>query len=426
MSWETEAAASKIGDLVEWLPDPIVVIDANGIIIRSNRAAERVMQRPRSEWLGLSGLDLVHPDDLHLAALSLASVEGKEIGTPIELRVRTADRWRLVEVVGSPLEDGFIALSLRDLTERRRWEVAAGEEARFRSLVQHAASITMLLGPDGVVQSVSGAVTRALGHDPEEVCGRPLQAIVHEQDHAVIAAAVAAAVDSVAGGPAITVEVLLSRAGRAGPVPFELTIVSLLDDPTVGGLVVSGHDISRLRAAQDALAELAHFDGLTGLPNRRAFDLALEREWTLTSQDGIDSFVMVADLDRFKELNDRHGHAAGDEALRQVAGALRRGVRDTDFVARIGGDEFALILIRCGGEAAALGFESMIRERMAECLLGLPTALEISVGHASLRRAASPAVALHEADLAMLAAKRRRRGISRVAPAGAVSGDGRG
>lgn len=414
MRWDSEAASSKIGDLVEWLPDAIVVIDASGLITRGNRAAERIMGRPRKDWVGLCGLDLVHPDDLHLAALSLASVEGKEVGTPIELRVRTADGWRLVELVGSPLEDGFIALSMRDLTQRRRWEVAAGEDAGFRSLVQHAATMTMLLGPDGVVRSVSAALTRDLGHDPEDVCGHPLSSVVDPCDHEVLRAAIANAADGVAGSPPVTVEVLLTRAGRAPSVPFEMTIVSLLDDPTVRGLVVSAHDITRLRAAQDALAELAHFDALTGLPNRRAFDIALEREWTLTSRDGIDSYVVVADLDHFKALNDRHGHAAGDAALRQVGAALLRSVRETDVVARIGGDEFALILIRCGGEASALGFETVIRERLAEQLPSLPAPLAISVGHASLRRAASPAVALHEADLAMLAAKQRQRRRARV------------
>ena len=406
MSWDFEVATPKTADLVEWLPDAVVVIDASGIVVRANRAAERALQRPRSEWLGMSGLDLVHPDDLHLAALSLASVEGKEVGTPIELRMRTIDGWRLVEVVGAPLEDGFIALSMRDLTERRRWEVAGGETARFRSLVQHAASITMLLSAGGVVESVSAALTRMLGHDPEHVCGRPLWNIVAPDDRPLVEAAIHKAATSPSGNAPITVEALLVRAGDHGVVPFELTIVSLLDDPTVGGLVLSGHDISRLRAAQESLAELAHFDSLTGLPNRRAFDAALEREWALTALDGTDSFVIVADLDRFKTLNDLHGHAAGDEALRQVARALRASVRETDVVARLGGDEFAAILIRCGGEPAVLGFETVLKERLAERLASLPIAIDISIGHASLRRSTSAAAALHDADLAMLSRKR--------------------
>ena len=406
MSWDFEVAAPRTAELVEWLPDAVVVVDASGLVVRANRAAERIMQRPRAEWLGMSGLDLVHPDDLHLAALSLASVEGKEVGTPIELRMRTSDGWRLVEVVGAPLEDGFIALSMRDLTERRRWEVAGGETARFRSLVQHAASVTMLLSGAGVVESVSAALTRMLGHDPEHVCGRPLATIVAPEDRPLVEAAIQGAAGCVAGSAPITVEAVLTRADGRGGVPFELTIVSLVDDPTVGGLVLSGHDISRLRAAQESLAELAHFDSLTGLPNRRAFDAALEREWALTALDGTDSFVVVADLDRFKMLNDLHGHAAGDEALRQVARALRTSVRETDVVARLGGDEFAVILIRCGGEPAVLGFEATLRERLGERLRGLPVTVAMSLGHASLRASASAPAALHHADLAMLSNKR--------------------
>ena len=408
MSVSEPRSESRVSDLVEWLPDAIVMIDSRGVVIRGNRAAERIMNRPRCEWLGVSGLELVHPDDLHLAALSLASVEGKEVGTPIELRLRTADGWRLVELIGAPVEDGFIALSIRDLTERRRWEIAGGETARFRSVVQHAASITMLLTADGLVESVSGAVTRVLGHDPEHVCKGPLWDIVVEEDRALVQAAISTAAVTPAGNPAITVEARLTRAGRADPVPFELSIVSLLEDPTVTGLVVSAHDISRLRAAQQALAELAHYDALTGLPNRRAFDAALERECTLTSRDGIDSYVVVADLDRFKELNDRHGHSAGDEALRRVAHAIRASVRETDEVARLGGDEFAAILVRCGGEAAAAGFGLTLRERLTERLNGLPVPVEISMGYASIKATRTPAEALRVADMAMFRDKRER------------------
>lgn len=394
-------------DLFDQLPDAIVVIDGSGHVARGNRAAERVTGRRVSDFVGSSALDLVHPDDLPLAAVSLSSVEGKEVGTPIELRVATDAGWRLVEVVGAPLDDGHIALSMRDLTDRRRWEVAGGEVARFRSLVHHATALTMLLDADGVVTSVSGAITRQLGHDPELVCDHPLVRIVHPDDRILVRGAIVAAASTGPGDAPTPVEARLAGRGSSH-VPFELTIVSLLDDPTVRGLVVSGHDISRLRAAQEALAELAHFDALTGLPNRRAFDVALADQWTLTSRDGIDSYVVVADLDGFKQLNDRHGHATGDEALRQVGQALRRTVRATDFVARLGGDEFGILLIRCGGEAAAMGFAAELRDRIAQACRPLPSIVSVSVGHASLRAAGSAEAALHEADLQMYARKRER------------------
>jgi diguanylate cyclase (GGDEF)-like protein/PAS domain S-box-containing protein len=396
-------------DLFDQLPDAVVVIDNTGTVARGNRAAARIMGRPAADFVGSSALELVHPDDLSLAALSLSSVEGKEVGTPIELRVTTDDGWRLVELVGAPLADGHIALSMRDLTDRRRWEVAGGEVARFRSMVHHATALSVLLDADGIVTSVSGAITRQLGHDPELVCDHPLVHIVHPDDRILVRGAIVAAASTGPGDAPTPVEARLAGP-RSSYVPFELTIVSLLDDPTVGGLVVSGHDISRLRAAQEALAELAHYDALTGLPNRRAFDTALEEQWTLTSRDGIDSYVVVADLDRFKELNDRHGHATGDEALRQVGNALRRTVRATDFVARLGGDEFGIILIRCGGEAAAVGFAAELCERIEQACRPLPSMVAVSVGHASLRAATSASTALHEADLSMYANKRRDGG----------------
>jgi len=164
-------------------------------------------------------------------------------------------------------------------------------------------------------------------------------------------------------------------------------------------------EVERLRAQHEILAELAYVDALSGLGNRRAFDLHLEREWALTLRDGIDSFVVVADLDRFKQLNDRRGHAAGDEVLRQFSGALRVAARSTDILARIGGDEFAVLLIRCD-ERAAHSYVARLREAMAEPCWPALAQVGTSVGHASLQESTSAAKALERADLAMFARKR--------------------
>ena len=388
------------------LPDTIVVVDAQAAVCWANPSAEELIGRSLQACLGMTAFDLVHPDDIGLAIASMRSVQTKRVGTPIEVRLATADGWTLVEVVGKPLADGRTVLSLRDLTARRRWEVAANDTARFRSLVNYAAGLTLLLQPDGVVQSVSGAMTRQLGHDPERVCGHPLYRLVDRGDRDALRAAIADAIAS--GTEPVTVELgLVDDNGRV--VPFELSIVSLLDDPTVDGLVVSGHDISRLRAARASLEHQAATDPLTGLANRRMFDACLEREWTLTSRDGIDSYVVIADLDDFKQVNDDHGHAAGDDALRQFSGLLRSLARDTDTVARLGGDEFAVILVRCGGEAAAIGLEARLQEELASADGCVGWKLGVTTGHQSLRRAASATEALHSADVAMLACKSSRR-----------------
>jgi diguanylate cyclase (GGDEF)-like protein/PAS domain S-box-containing protein len=262
----------------------------------------------------------------------------------------------------------------------------------------------MLVDASWRVQSVSAVVTRALHHDPERVCGQLVTDLVVEAERPLLAHALEQA--SHEREPIVVEVSMIDAAGS--PVPFELTVVSLLDDPTVGGFVVSGHDITRLRAAHDALMQLAHYDALTGLANRRTFDTDLQREWTLTSRDGIDSYVVVMDVDGFKTINDNHGHAAGDDALRHVAHALRSITRDTDIVARIGGDEFAVVLVRCGGAEAATGFERRLADVLAHRLFRTGQYIRVSSGHQSLRHSTSPDDALHQADVAMLANKRQR------------------
>jgi diguanylate cyclase (GGDEF)-like protein len=167
-------------------------------------------------------------------------------------------------------------------------------------------------------------------------------------------------------------------------------------------------DVARLRSEQHVLAELAYVDALTGLANRRAFDIHLQREWALASRDQVDSFVLMADLDGFKAFNDLNGHSAGDEVLREFAEVLQAAGRCTDVVARLGGDEFAVLLVRCH-ESAAEAYRDRLHELMAEPPYADLNEVTASVGHASLMGAGSAAQALHRADLAMFDDKRSIR-----------------
>src|SRR5258708_1490123 len=171
------------------LPDAVLVVDPLAQIRWANRSCERLFGIPADEAIGSPGLDFIHPADLQLAALALTSVQSKEVGTPLELRVRGADGWKLVEMIGAPLGDDLV-LSVRDLTERRRWEVAGDEIARFRSLMQNAASVTMLITRDGIVESSSGGLTRLLGLDQEWVEGRALSELADDLDGPVVDAVI--------------------------------------------------------------------------------------------------------------------------------------------------------------------------------------------------------------------------------------------
>ncbi|HEX7441395.1 MAG TPA: GGDEF domain-containing protein, partial [Caldimonas sp.] len=103
-----------------------------------------------------------------------------------------------------------------------------------------------------------------------------------------------------------------------------------------------------LQAVIDGLCELSSRDPLTGLANRRHFELMLASEVDRVARAGEPALVLMIDIDHFKKVNDAHGHPAGDEVLRAVANALHECIRPMDTVARFGGEEFSMILPNCG------------------------------------------------------------------------------
>ena len=248
--------ASLTGALLK-LPDSVVIVDGDGNVAWGNSSAERLFGRSLADGIGISGLSLVHPDDQELVLRSLTSIQDKDVGDPIEIRVESATGWRLVEIVGTPLQlsgKNHVLLCLRDLTKRRRFELASGREARFRSLVHNAGSVILLVSATGLLESASGAITRLLGHDPELIEMRPLTDIVAETDHRQVVTALREARGATATHP-VTVRVGLLRHDGKTTVPFEMSIVDLIEDPTVEGFVISAHDASAQVAAEHELSE---------------------------------------------------------------------------------------------------------------------------------------------------------------------------
>jgi len=347
------------------LPDAVVVADADGNLVWGNPAAERLFGLANADIVGSNALQFLHPEDIELAAASLVSVRGKTVGSPIELRVKTPTGWKLVELIGANLVgkapiDGLV-WCLRDLTERRRWEVATNDIERFRSLVHNSASILWLLDRSGTVQSVSAAVTRMLGHDQALVEGHPLEDLVVQADRSALQTALSAALDGgpSAEGPTI-VEVDLRRRDGGVPVPCELSIVNLLDDPTVNGLVVSAHNITKLRSTRDALERLATRDPLTGLPNRKLILDRIEQMQKRGRRTGHDGAVLFIDLDRFKDVNDSLGHRVGDDVLRQAAIRFQSALREADSIGRLGGDEFIVLVEGSDAHNAAAAAQRLL------------------------------------------------------------------
>jgi diguanylate cyclase (GGDEF)-like protein/PAS domain S-box-containing protein len=257
-------------------------------------------------------------------------VQDKEVGNPLEIRVLIDSSWRLVELIGAPVgwfQEGAVLFSIRDLTERRRFEVARDDVARFRSLVHNATTIMMLVSPTGIIDSVSGALTRILGHDPELVEHQPLANIVAPEDHATLEAAITEALRGATATHPVVVGVRLIDHDAVEAISFELMIVNLLDDPTVAGLVVTAHDVSSRVAAELELRSTLSLlnatfdstaDGLLVVDSERritSFNQQFAEMWhlpeeVLAHRSDIETIAFVVD-----QLVDPEAFVAGVEHL---------------------------------------------------------------------------------------------------------------
>ncbi len=173
--------------------------------------------------------------------------------------------------------------------------------------------------------------------------------------------------------------------------------------------LLCGRELRRRGAVEAELARLSLTDGLTGLPNRRRFDAALDEAWRGAARSGRPLSLLIVDADHFKRFNDRHGHAVGDEILRGLARCLSAAVhRPHDLVCRIGGEEFALILPETDEEGAARVAEG-VRAEVATLALGqagiAAGAVTVSVGLAPSTAADTPAELYRAADAALYEAK---------------------
>ncbi len=224
------------------------------------------------------------------------------------------------------------------------------------------------------------------------------------------------------GAAPVRVPVTERRMGSAEPdprlAPSELPAAT----PRRSAIMRLAGEVERLerelaaaRVQMAALEARAEIDPLTDILNRRGFERELKRSLAHVKRYGTSAALLYLDLDRFKPVNDRHGHAAGDAVLKAVAAVLARHVRASDVVARLGGDEFAVLLwhlSEADAERKASVLEAAI-DRTTATHTGITLAVGASVGAALLLPLDQPSDVLERADRAMYARKAvRRSGIS--------------
>ena len=214
-------------------------------------------------------------------------------------------------------------------------------EERFRSLVQNASDGVVVLGEEGLIRYESPAVERILGRRAEERVGQAIGADIHPDDRSTVERGLADV--AAVGGSEARVE-FRARHADASWRTLESIAKNLLDDPAVNGVVINYRDITERKTLEGQLRHQAFHDVLTGLENRFLFLDRLGHALARATRGGPPTAVLFLDLDDFKAVNDRLGHAEGDRLLVAVGQRLKAVTRAGDTVARLGGDEFAIIV----------------------------------------------------------------------------------
>ena len=409
------SATLETGSLLEATPECLVVAHADGRILFANRAVERLTGFTRVELL-----------DKPVQLLVAAELTDATPDTRIESICRRADGGEIpVEVhVGHVDEpERLLVVTLRDNTDRRDAHEAAFEaEAKYQSLVEHIPAVVYLdpVDEDGDSIYVSPQVRELLGISPGEWTTDPYawRAHVHPED---IERAFQEYKDAYNANTTLNHEYRMVH--EDGSVKWVLEQAYPIADADGKPWLIQGviFDITTRKAAEEQVAFLAYHDKLTGLPNRALFEELLENAIARARRHDLAVGVVFLDLDNFKLVNDSLGHHAGDLLLAQLADRLRGCTRETDLVARQGGDEFLLLLSDLDrhddGPDGALLIAQSVAERVLEALEepfdlnGTPFYASGSLGISLFPHDATDADSLlRNADQAMYRSKRNEPG----------------
>lgn len=403
-------------------PIGMVIMDLEGVWTTTNAAMQRMLGYTAHEFAALPFGALTHPDDREVLQNQLHRLRASEIAA-------YEAEWRYLHKNGSWIwaraavslvsdEEGralhYIAQVESVETRRAAERALAEEQERLRITLGAIADAVITTDADRRITYLNAAAQEILGQTLADVATRRFTDVAALTDPISLKPAADILGQCIAQARVMRREacILHRPDGSVCYVADSVSPVFASDDRVMGTVIVL-RDASETYQRDQDLSRQARHDALTGLANRFEFERRAKKTFQRARLLGVSAALLAIDLDRFKAINDAAGHAAGDAVLRQVGAALTALVRRSDTVARIGGDEFAIILEKCAPERVETVAKQVLRalNPLQTDWDGATHAIGASVGVAVVGdRFADESAWLAAADQACYEAKRAGRG----------------
>jgi len=364
---------ARLRQLIATTLDAVVTVDRSMTVIEWNRQAEATFGIPARDALGSPlQVSLFRERDIDIVRLLVDRYRSGQPRRILRRRIETtafrANGESLpVEITLAPTGSGpqatFTAF-IRDISDRKRarHELETSEK-RFRTIVEKSWSGVVLLDGNLCFSFAGSSTQHLIGYEEQELLGRSLLDFIHPRDVETAGAILI----EMAARPNQEAHGELRFQHKDGRwIWLEGFSQNLLHEPSVGAIVLNYRDVTHRKETEKQLEYRAHYDSLTGLPNRLLFRDRLVNAVSAAARHGYGAAVMYLDLDHFKLVNDGLGHSFGDRLLAEVAQRLEGVLRASDTVSRIGGDEFSILLPEVSHTEDILGVASKVLETLAQ------------------------------------------------------------
>ena len=404
-----EAAESEVRRLLDELPEAVLLVDVDGVVLSTNAAALAMFDLARREFVDTHLIDQASGEDQErLSAAIQRSFAGSDV-EPLQLQMNGARNRKVVVEATFHLprhhveDDRRLVVRLRDVSEREQQSRALDQaRRRFQQAFQSAPTgMALVRLDDGRIVDANQSLAEMLRRDVEELVGCTLREFTHPDD--VRAAQPHRARLELGIVDSFRIDQRYRR--RDGEYVWARTRVSSTEDDGVMLAITHIEDVTEQRRAAEQLRYAARHDELTGLPNRSYLMHLLHDR--LASAEVDEVAVLFVDLDHFKTINDSLGHEVGDQLLQVVSERLRSALREGDVLARFGGDEFIIVM---RGEPIDVADRLRKAVHIPVVVGDHELFVTASIGYSSnYEPQMSPNDLLRDADAAMYRAKARGR-----------------